>query len=524
MLEERIHHGAHPAPNSDAEGTAADVRSETLPHTGCPLHSRNLFSGAKPTLSEKRFRGLGRLTETVQELAPLARAMCKPGTRDPNGDLGVPAGYTYLAQLVAHDVGVRAGGTVGGAFNYQSKAPDDDFLKPMTLSSVYGPVNDESAVADPDHLGFCRVHEFERTRARPDAMASFDYHRDADSRASVYDGRNDDLPMLSQTCALFLGLHNYCAERLISLLRPDDVFRFARLLTTDVYQRIVREDMFAALLHPGVNQHYKSGDVLIDRTGSVSPLPAVECTHGTFRFGHAMVRPFYHLQENRPPITLGDLLNLPGNLVEIREHDPAFWRVDMRLFFGESDGVQKSGPLQPAMAPFFAESSRPEIEIGEEFGTWRDDLAMRDLARSVDGGLLSVPALIEHLTPYFCDVEGFGDWLSFQTTNREAALRAWLEASVDSELPEPVMRFLCEDPPLSFYVLFEAALPVEQGGGGKKSLGVLGSILMAESVLPSIAGAGLSFGDGPKFLKAQGVAFGQDGPPSTMSELLSLLS
>jgi len=407
---------------------------------------------------------------------------------------------------------------------YQSKSPEEDFLQPMTLSTIYGPRDEESAVVDPAHAGFCRVYEFERTPARPGAFAGFDFYREEDSTAAVYDGRNDDLPMLAQTCALFLGLHNYCAERISGLLRPDDVFRFARMLTTDVYQRIVREDLFATLLHPGISEHYKSGDILIDRAGSVSPLPAVECTHGTFRFGHAMVRPIYTLQENRPPITLQDLLVLPDNLVDIREHDPAFWRVDWRLFFGGSDGVQKSGSLEPALAPFFAEADHPHIKIDEEFGNWRDDLAMRDLARSVDGGLLSVGAMIEHLTPYFSDVKGFGNWVSFSTAEREAALKAWIESSIDEELPDAVMRFLCEDPPLSFYVLFEAALPPEQGGGGKKSLGVLGSILLAESVLPSIDGAGLSFGDGPKFLKAQSTAFGHAGPPSSMLELLSLLS
>ena len=111
-------------------------------------------------------------------------------------------------------------------------------------------------------------------------------------------------------------------------------------------------------------------------------------------------------------------------------------------------------------------------------GAW--GLAYRDLMSAAFAGLWSVNSLIDEIRSRQPSLIG-SDPLLEDRGYRVAQLRAWLEQN-RGELTDADIETLANDPPLSFYILFEAATgpndPARQG----KTLGALGSIIVAEVV------------------------------------------
>lgn len=504
------------------------LRDLTLPHSRCPALARNIFSTERdPTDPAKRFCGTGNLLQTVQEMAPLAQAMCRPGIRK----TGVAAGYTYLAQLVAHDMAVLAGGTDVGAFDYQSKSPDEEYLRPLSLGSLYGqyhPPDRYAFLRQGARDGKVRLYRFPDSVVDPQAPPAFDFVYDNDGEAIVRDVRNQDTPILSQIAALFFAFHNTCASRLRKRIDGEVLFDACRQLTVETYHEIIRKDLLTTLLHPNVRRHYDAEGILVDKGATLSSLPSVEFMHGVFRFGHAMVQPSYKLTPNGGPLLLTDLLRGLNNVGQLRDYDPGFWKVDWRMFFGPD--AQLSGALAPSFAPVFAEvpdlldSEAKEIRISAEHGGWRNDLVMRDLARSADSGLSSVRHLVEHLRPLLSEDESLASCLSFDDKRREGAIQDWCSGAFPQGLPSELSSFLTSDPPLCFYTLLEASLPVEDGGGGGRHLGTLGSVLTAEAVFAALEASGDDFRTDQRVRTLRSDVFADDDSPTTMAELISFLS
>jgi hypothetical protein len=426
---------------------------------------------------------------------------------------------------------VLAGGTQSGEFAYQSKSPDEAYLRPLSLGSLYGPYHSPDkydALRRGARDGAVRVHAFPRGQIDRKEPPAFDLAREDDGKAILHDPRNDDTPILSQISALFFALHNHCAALLRQRLDGDLLFEVCRDLTVETYQGIVRNDLLKTLLHPDVRQHYASKGVLIDRAATVSSLPSVELMQGVFRFGHAMVQPTYRLSGKGRPLLLTDLLRGFRNMNELRHYDPGFWKIDWRLFFGEN--AQKSAALAPSFAPVFAEvpglqgSGAGKIRIGEEHGDWRNDLVMRDLARSADSGLASLAGLIEEVRPWFDGDGPISRCVSFDSTKREAAIRQWCSAAFPGGIPDELGSFVMTDPPLGFYTLLEASLPVENGGGGGFHLGTLGSILLAEAVYAALEASGSTFRTSQKINRLRHDVFTEGEPPATMAALIEFLS
>lgn len=495
------------------------ARSTKLPHNDCTKNSRNMFQTDTYRVEKhSRFAGLGVVADTVDALKPVAQAMCKPGQRGQ----GIASGYTYLAQFVAHDLAVTRGGTQGGIFR-DEPVPNESFMHPLTLSSLYGP-EDLALEADPLRLdvpaGHVKLHEFAASALEDEAPVAFDLARDENGVPFVYDGRTDDTPMLSQISALFLAYHNRCAEKLQGHFDPDAIYPICRALTVKMYHQIVRHDLLATLLHNEVHLHYSADEVLIDRGAAQSLLPSVEMTHGVSRFGHPMVRDHYRLNKRAAPVTLLNLLDGAQDLAQIREETPTFWKIDWRLFFGPE--AQLSGAIEPSIAPVFADAPGEAIQIDEDcFGEWRDDLAVRDLARSVDSGLASVFALSEHLSPFFPNGHPIGGAVCFDHGHRTQNVENWCAENL-GEMSEELQSFFSTDPPLSFFTLLEASWPYEQGGGEGRHLGVLGSILYAESIHAALRNASVEADEG-SLARARNEVHGGEEAPWSMEGLINWL-
>jgi hypothetical protein len=282
----------------------------------------------------------------------------------------IPSGYTYLLQFVAHDLVHSAiplsvaGGLGGGTANARRT--------PLRLETLFGsgPVGSPHIYAldapNDDRRTSCGSGECagRRTSPRPAARSRHranprrerDGYRPQHRRrarrpteALVADPRNDDHAVMSQLTALFALLHN----GLVDVIRrqedeaaPSGRFgaaykRFpgARDALTAIYHNILRKDPMRRVIHPAVYAAYdRPVPDFIDGPPSAEGLAVgdweipFEFSHGAFRFGHAMVRPEYQIND----LSLHDL-NI--TLEKTSANDPAnmpldeTWMVQWSRFF-----------------------------------------------------------------------------------------------------------------------------------------------------------------------------------------------
>jgi len=431
----------------------------------------------------------------------------------------IPSGYTYLLQFVSHDLVQSSipqsliGELSGGTRNVRRAG--------LALDTLYGvgPVGCPFAYALDDQgdrsrtkLRLGRIQRDDRTSdkacpfrdiARTGAENQTGIDRGAPGRpaltdALIVDPRNDDHAILSQMTTLFAILHNGLVDHLAHQEGPTDArasieashrrFLCARGATTLIYRNVVRNDLMRRFLHPAVYQAYsgetprfldaeahQSGPLGLSRLEEKDEdwrVP-LEFSHGVFRFGHALVRNQYRINElatnelveNLQKTSLSDPVNMPLN---------ESWIVQWSQFF-EIDGSRPN--LSRRIGPKFADALGSDQIFPAIDETNRVGLSYRDLMSASLVGLWSLDALLEKLRRLRPDLIGLSQLLA----NREWRVRrlaAWLrEDPAYGRLTEEDIATLSEDPPLPFFFLFEAAFDPETEG---MKLGVLGSMLAAE--------------------------------------------
>jgi hypothetical protein len=430
----------------------------------------------------------------------------------------IPSGYTYLLQFVAHDLVHSAiplsvaGGLGGGTANARRT--------PLRLDTLYGsgPVGSPHiyALDAPNddrrtklRLGRMRWKENEPAtgcpfrdiaRARAENVTGIDRSiagvRVALTEALVADPRNDDHAVMSQLTALFALLHN----GLIDIIRrhegnagPNGQFgaaykRFlcARSALTAIYHNVIRNDLMRRVIHPAVYAVYHGPKPdFIDRPHSTEGFATgdwevpFEFSHGAFRFGHAMVRHEYQIND----LSLHDLNN---TLEKSSVNDPAnmpldeTWMVQWSRFFEINEST-----------PNFSRRIGPYLSYGlgnDQFfpafdETERVGLLYRDLLGAGLAGMWSVNALIAAIgdrRPHLISTSR----LLADRDYRVNQLREWLAtAPAYGALTDADIETLSNDPPLPFFILFEA---MQQTAG--LHLGLLGSIIVSEVIFGALAG------------------------------------
>src|SRR5512144_1727915 len=432
----------------------------------------------------------------------------------------IPSGYTYLLQFVAHDLvhsaiplsvaGGLGGGTtnarrtplrletlygsgpVGSPHIYALDAPNDDRRTKLRLWRMRWKENEPATG--------CPFRDIARTPA--ENVTGIDRSiagvRVALTEALVADPRNDDHAVMSQLTALFALLHN----GLIDIIRrhegnagPNGQFgaaykRFlcARGALTAIYHNIIRNDLMRREIHPAVYASY-SGPAphFIDRPTSAESLAIgdweipVEFSHGAFRFGHAMVRPEYQIND----LSLHDL-NI--TLEKSSVNDPANMPLDETWMVQWSRFYEINGSM-----PNFSRRIGPHLSDGlgndqifpafDE--TERVGLLYRDLLGAGLAGMWSVDALIAEIgnrRPQFIAMSR----LLADRAYRTDQLREWLAAApAYGALTTEDIETLSNDPPLPFFILFEAMRQPQAEG---LHLGPLGSIIVSEVIFGALAG------------------------------------
>jgi len=143
-------------------------------------------------------------------IAELVKAM---GRRGGDFNHAVPAGYTYLAQFVDHDITFDPTSRLGG---HAAARRLPNFRTPrFDLDSLYG-----TGPADQPFL-----YDWRRSQARPGVKLlvgrsagggarSYDLPRNQQGRALIGDMRNDENVIIAQLHLLFIRFHNRVVDRL----------------------------------------------------------------------------------------------------------------------------------------------------------------------------------------------------------------------------------------------------------------------------------------------------------------------
>ena len=482
--------------------------------TGVPGF-RHLFG---PPQSGEAYRGFGladgnACARTRELLDRLAQRMEEPfGWTAAAGDASsedenpnIPSGYTYLSQFAAHDLSFIGSplpgmsGSLSGEENFRAFA--------LRLDTVYGggPLDKPSSYAVPApaakgtprqllRLGILPLkgtdeypvrEQDKRALARDLPRVACPHLNDSSvglSDVLISDPRNDDNPIVAQTQVLFHLLHNAVCESLnargcchhVQAGPASNQFSAARRIVTLIYRRIIRHDLMRRLLSRNVYTRYVTlADPFVDRS-SDGAMP-VEFSHAAFRFGHAMVRASYlfnDLPDSRfglPDVLRTNSVNRPGRMPL-----PRSWVIQWSHFY-ETNGTPAN--LSRRIGP----SIVPSLSDGQPFdrtrGSGDSGLLHRDLLRGASVGLRSVGSLIAKLPEELRRQSRLLD----DGDHRRAAIGAWLSQGRVRFSPQD-LSVLADDPPLLFFVLFEAA-HTEDG----LRLGVLGSVIVAEVFFRALA-------------------------------------
>jgi hypothetical protein len=446
----------------------------------------------------------------------------------------IPSGYTYLLQFVAHDLvhsamplsvtgSLGAGttnarrtalrletlfgsGPVGSPFVYALDAPNDERRTKLRLGRMRWKEKGVEAG--------CPFRDIARTPAEnvTGIDRSIAGHRIALTEAMVADPRNDDHAIMSQLTALLALLHN----GLIDIVRRGEPatginanlgaaytrFLCARDALTSIYHNIIRKDLMRRVLHPAIYAAYagtspnfidrpaqpKSGFAIRDleqQNGWQIPL---EFSHGAFRFGHAMVRPEYVIND----LSTHDLNN---TLEKNSANDPAnmpldsTWIVRWSHFF-EIKGSKPN--FSRRIGPFLSDGLGNDQIFPAVDQTNRVGLLYRDLLGSALAGLWSVDALIAEIAVRRPQLIGASRLLA-DRSHRVGELRAWLTSSPSyGGLTAEDIETLANDPPLPFFILFEA---MQQPRSEGLHLGPLGSIIVSEVIFGALVNSELAAGN-----------------------------
>ena len=244
-----------------------------------------------------------------QALAKLAKDMkgevdtVKDGP-DPEENILVPAGYTYLGQFIDHDLTFDSTSSLDPA---SSAEPTNLRTPRFDLDCLYGDGPDtQPFMYDPAGEKLLFKNDPVSPSAKPTDLAAQDLLRNPNGRAIIGDKRNDENSIVSQIQLSFVKYHNAVVDELKkrdpnTWNTPNKLFASARNEVRWTYQRLVVEDFLARIVHADVLSNLK-GKTPAQRAKNYalytedkrSNLPR-EFVAAAYRFGHSGVRTGYRM-------------------------------------------------------------------------------------------------------------------------------------------------------------------------------------------------------------------------------------
>lgn len=426
-----------------------------------------------------------------------------------DGELRLPAGYTYFGQFVDHDITFDPVSSLT-----RQNDPDGltDFRTPrFDLDSLYGRgPSDQPYLYEPDGVTLA----LGRDVTQPSGTAGHDLQRNKNDRALTGDPRNDENLIVSQLQATMIHFHNAVLKKVkedLPHLSKEDQLKLAQqsvrwhyqwVVVHDFLPRLVGEEVIDDILPkpeyavPGGKVHLPTPKFRFYHWRG-EPFMPVEFSVAAYRYGHSVARPSYLINDTAktsPAIPgvhrIRLFLQNGGELQSLNGFRklPDFWTVQWSFFLpGIKDGVAIPGLPQPSykldaqlanplgeLPKSVAEKEQITTlspgETQEENEKLAQDLAARNLFRGKRLGLPSGQdvSLAMGITP-LTDAELFGgedvEKLK-QSTREDLAGRA----------------------PLWFYVLKESEVRMKSA-----QLGPVGGRIVAEVLIGLLDGDPLSF-------------------------------
>ncbi|MBW4514489.1 MAG: hypothetical protein KME11_04625 [Timaviella obliquedivisa GSE-PSE-MK23-08B] len=523
-------------------------------------HNRNLFfiastgelrgevnRPATPSECERAFR----FSEIVSGTTPapsdeLLEAIADVMTQDGDDiDSHIPAGFTYLAQFVDHDLtrdrtDVPFGTPVTDPSQLkQARSPALD------LDSVYGiGPTVEPGFYQPDgiRLNTGKTQESSPPNAdRP--LDDFDLPRKGATAAEpeevrmaqIPDPRNDENLAVGQTHLAFIRFHNRVCDRLANSSVPSIMlFERAREAVVKHYQWMLKTDFLPRIVDPAiVDDVFHNGRKIFEVKETGFPTMPIEFSVAAYRLGHSMIREKYDwnavFSDGGAVGQIGDfgtLINLfrfsgtSGNLSPSAsdgsgpsdvnnpldgnfERLPTNWIADWtRLYNFVEDGTPELAPETTLnfARPLDTRLTNPLKNLplgsfnarggGGTVPPIQLNLAFRNLARARMVGLASgqeVAAYIANKIP------------GTHVLSKDEILGDDLNA-----LSETLKTELTTSTPLWFYILREASLNLDSGKLGTGKLGAVGGRIVAEVFHRAIEGSQISIIRDPSFTPSLG--------------------
>jgi len=459
----------------------------------------------RPSTTEQlrkfRFSRLGPKGEqvSVELLKAIATAMTVDVSNpDSRPDATIPAGFTYLAQFIDHDLtldktAVEFGEDITVAELLQGRSPALD------LDSLYG--------RGPDHPRDEKFYATDGIRLKTGRAVGpplgdrdgFDLPRagvgsnQAERRAPLIpDPRNDENLAVAQTHLAFIRFHNQVVDRLAETGTPSALlFNKARKEVVRHYQWLTRADFLPRIVNPAiVDDVFTNGrryfevaapadDPYLDgyaQPGDYPTMP-IEFAVAAYRLGHSMVRGAYQwnrIFNSAGPAGIATLLQLftftglngnftPGSTIaELDDPNsgaalqlPTVWVTDFQRLYdfseaGRADLTPADGQLNVTKRiDTLLVNPLAELPAGSFGGRGTNppadqrNLAFRNLVKANMVNLASGQQMAEKLgvTPLKDD--------DIINGNGGASL---------AELSEDQKRSLLAATPLLFYILREAEL------------------------------------------------------------------
>lgn len=394
--------------------------------------------------------------EKIASIQELAASNIRNDENPEDKDLDnprLPAGYTYLAQFIAHDI------TFDSISSLQ-RANDVDRLRNFRtprfdLDSMYGrgpkdqPYLYTKTIPGQLNLHFNSVGNYS------------DLWRSEDGTAIIGDPRNDENIIISQMLFAFIQFHN-------TEIADQATFEEAQRSTRWHYQWVVIHDFLKRLCGK------KMVDGLLTSSGQPGkpnlnfykyknkPFIPVEFSAGAFRFGHSMVRSSYHLNKKLKKIR--KRTKEQEEDVPLKIFDPNERRI------GENSLVTRlSRPLPPCWMvqwDMFVEYDGSKPQLSRRIDKW------------LSTQLNDLPFLTSNKSLVYRDL--LRGWRLGLPSGQSVAKRMGIE---------PLESLNENDDPLWLYVLREAEVKGKRG----KRLGPVGARIVAEVLIGLLAGDPHSF-------------------------------
>ena len=253
-------------------------------------------------------------------------------------DAQIPAGYTYLSQLMGHDLGktLPASAVPWTAHHADETLPNQRYNlmeNPLTLETIYGKGPSGTQGLYHAHTCLFRIEKGARL------ALNVRYTLSEAAEPLLADLRNRDTLMLHKLAVLWMQYHNKIARLIMQAEGFDEtshvqrayffgVFTRARIIVLKAWHAVVLQDILPAMLHPAA-MSLSSAD--LERVFLLEDIPVL---NGVMRAFHALPLARYRLNSGQES-PFSQLR--AGEVGELRN-----WRLDWRQFFGPN-ATNKTG-------------------------------------------------------------------------------------------------------------------------------------------------------------------------------------